>query len=93
MDDPSKSVVAKAHKYLESGRICVESVDPPRARAQGSSDSAYAVTCSAGVWTCSCPAQVNWCAHALAVSWILNPSTSTKLGATTEELDALLGLT
>jgi hypothetical protein len=76
----SAAVQAKADRYLTEGRVCVINASPSRADflVVGTGTQPYQVRCHAG-WRCTCPSQVETCAHILACQKISKPEAVRKI--------------
>lgn len=59
---------SKGRRYLAEGRLLVREVSPTRVSAACKGDGeVYALTGTAGGWTCSCPALSMDCCHLIAL--------------------------
>jgi len=69
---PREGAEAKAKRYLVEGRIVLERANPggcvATVRGEG---HRYRVEHHRGLWSCSCPARGERCAHLLAVKSVV----------------------
>lgn len=92
-----QTIQEKALDYLQEGRIQVVRADRHSIvlEVQGSDKHPYQAVFSAGMWSCSCPARVQECAHVLAaclISPFRNSEAEIEMPAEASDLDELFAL-
>jgi uncharacterized Zn finger protein len=67
-----ENAAAKARRYLCEGRVVLSRVDPLRVVAACRGDgTVYQIAYAQHVWSCTCPARTDQCAHLLAVRLVV----------------------
>lgn len=69
---PRENASAKARRYLGEGRVVIETVSRRTVVASVRGDGRrYRCTYRDGLWSCTCPARSDGCAHLLATRLVV----------------------